>query len=43
MIIKHGNAIKKKKMQGKISFHKEKTLLQEKSDLDHSHESDSTI
>jgi hypothetical protein len=33
----------KKNMQGKISFHKEKTLLQEKSVLDHSHESDSTI
>jgi hypothetical protein len=30
-------------MQGKIGFHKEKTLLQEKSILDHSHESDSTI
>jgi hypothetical protein len=34
---------KKKKMQGKIGFHKEKTLLQEGSVLDHSHESNSTI
>jgi hypothetical protein len=34
---------KKKKMQGKIGFHKEKILLQEKSVLDHNHESDFTI
>jgi hypothetical protein len=33
----------KKNMQVKIGFHKAKTLLQEKSVLDHSHESDSTI
>jgi hypothetical protein len=42
MVIKHRNALKKN-MQGKIGFHKEKTLLQEKSVLDHSHESDSLI
>jgi hypothetical protein len=30
-------------MQDKIGFHNEKTLLQEKSVLDHSHESKSTI
>ena len=41
MVIKHGNALKN--MQGKIGFHKEKTLLQEKSILDHSHYSDSII
>jgi hypothetical protein len=33
----------KKNMQGKLAFNEEKTLLQEKSVLDHNHESDYTI